>query len=353
MIGEPDEPGDPDATPGVGWIGVHAQPSPAGPAASAQANAAVWTCPGSYAERMFIRVAVLLVACTVLGACAGESSERGGGIAGTAGGASPGGSARELTAQPLTVGETFTVDSRIMREPRRVNVLVPTVYGQKIEGPLPVLYMLDGGLDEDFLHVAGLVQVLASNGGMRPFLLVGIPNTSRRRDMTGPTSSAEDRKIAPEVGGSATFRRFIKEELMPTVRARYQTTEEAAIIGESLAGLFVLETFFVDPDMFGTYIALDPSLWWADQSLLRSAGDRLGVLPSSAMGSKNVFLASSSEPALAAVSAQLAAIFESHRGGRIAFHYVPMPTESHASIYHPAALQALRTVCAPPPAAGR
>ena len=54
--------------------------------------------------------------------------------------------------------------------------------------------------------MAGLVQVLVGNGTMRPFLLVGIENTERRRDMTGPTQNAEDRKIAPRVGGSAAFR---------------------------------------------------------------------------------------------------------------------------------------------------
>jgi enterochelin esterase-like enzyme len=54
---------------------------------------------------------------------------------------------------------------------------------------LPVLYMPDGGMAEDFLHVAGLVQVSVGNGTMRPFLLVGIENTQRRRDMTGPRRS--------------------------------------------------------------------------------------------------------------------------------------------------------------------
>ncbi len=67
---------------------------------------------------------------------------------------------------------------------------------------VPVLYMPDGGIAEDFLHVAGLVQVSVGNGTMRPFLLVGIENTERRRDMTGPTDNAEDKKIAPRVGGS-------------------------------------------------------------------------------------------------------------------------------------------------------
>ena len=57
-----------------------------------------------------------------------------------------------------------------------------------------------GGLAEDFLHVAGLVQVSVGNGTMRPFILVGIENTERRRDMTGPTAVEADRKIAVRVG---------------------------------------------------------------------------------------------------------------------------------------------------------
>src|SRR5262249_37185510 len=149
---------------------------------------------------------------------------------------------------------------------------------------------LDGGLDEDFLHIAGLVQVLVSDGSMRPFMLVGIPNTSRRRDMTGPTANEEDRKIAQVVGGSAAFRRFIKEELMPAVKARYRTTDECAIVGESLAGLFVVETFFLEPELFDTYIAFDPSLWWNNEELLKSADARLSRAPAHQM---SVFLANS------------------------------------------------------------
>ncbi len=113
--------------------------------------------------------------------------------------------------------------------------------------------MPDGGMAEDFLHVAGLVQVSVGNGTMRPFLLVGIENTERRRDMTGSTENEEDKKIAPRVGGSAAFRRFLREELMPQVKERYRTTEETAIVGESLAGLFVVETFLLEPDLFDIY----------------------------------------------------------------------------------------------------
>jgi predicted alpha/beta superfamily hydrolase len=276
--------------------------------------------------------AFVLGVCCALGSCAAPP---------------PAGRERNEAA-PLVIGESFTLDSNVMHEARHINVFRPTVYGRKVEGPLPVLYMPDGGMDEDFLHIAGLVQVLVSDGSMRPFLLVGIENTQRRRDMTGPTTNPEDRKIAPEVGGSAVFRRFIKEELMPRVRARYVTTDEAAIMGESLAGLFVVETFFLDPELFRTYIAIDPSLWWADQELLKKAPERLG---DPRLGGRSLFLACSNEPVIAKATMELAGQLDAHRPEGLTFLCAPLPVEGHGTIYHPAALLALRASLAPKPAA--
>ena len=172
-------------------------------------------------------------------------------------------------------GETFTIDSKILGETRRINVYLPPNYVASPGERFPVLYMPDGGMAEDFLHMAGLVQVSVGNGTMRPFLLVGIENTQRRRDLTGPTENAEDKKIAPQVGGSAAFRAFLRQELLPHMHAGYRTTKEAALVGESLAGLFVVETFLLEPDLFDTYIAIDPSLWWNNQKLVNDAARRL------------------------------------------------------------------------------
>src|SRR4051812_26100602 len=184
----------------------------------------------------------------------------------------------ERKAAPLTIGETFTIESKALGETRRVNVYLPPACTDPPDARCAVLYMPDGGVAEDFLHIAGLVQVSVGNGTMRPFVLVGIENTQRRRDLTGPTENAEDRKIAPQVGGSAAFRRFVRAELMPAVKARYRTTAETAIMGESLAGLFVVETLFAEPGLFDTYIAFDPSLWWNDGGLVKDAARRLFAL---------------------------------------------------------------------------
>ncbi|MBA2257938.1 MAG: alpha/beta hydrolase [Acidobacteria bacterium] len=245
---------------------------------------------------------------------------------------------------PLTFGETFTLQSEILSEVRRINVYAPPPYAQSPDTRLPVLYMPDGGMAEDFLHIAGLIQVSVGNGTMRPFLLVGIENTERRRDLTGPTQSADDKKIAPRVGGSAAFRRFIRSELMPIVNTRYRTTPETAIMGESLAGLFVVETLFVEPDLFDTYIAFDPSLWWNNKELLEKAGSRSGA---SGKQQRTLYLASSDEKDLSLLTQQLADRLRKNAPADLRLHYEPMPQETHATIYHPAALQALRRLFKP------
>lgn len=250
-------------------------------------------------------------------------------------------------ATPLVIGETFTIESKALGETRRINVYRPQPWGLDPKAPLPVLYMPDGGIGEDFLHVAGLVQVLSGNGSMRPFLLVGIENTERRRDMTGPSNDPQDQKIAPRIGGSAAYRSFLRDELMPQVRQRYPTTNERALIGESLAGLFVVETLLQEPALFNSYIALDPSLWWNRGTMLAGAAKQLSAVT---RARPHVFLASSEQPELAASTARLAALLQQTSPSPLV-KYLPLPEETHATIYHPAALQALRTLFpAPPPA---
>lgn len=252
-------------------------------------------------------------------------------------------------AAPLVIGDTFTIDSKILGETRRINVYPPPGYDASGTARVPVLYMPDGGLAEDFLHVAGLVQVSVGNGTMRPFLLVGIENTQRRRDLTGPTSNEEDKKIAPRVGGSKAFRRFLRDELMPQVRGRYRTTEEAAIVGESLAGLFVVETFLLEPGLFDTYIAIDPSLWWNDQKLVNAAAERLHSRPDL---EKSLYFVSSEEKENAEIMQRFAETLSKNAPSRTRWHYERMPEEKHSTIFHPAALRAFRAVFAVHTAAG-
>jgi len=248
-------------------------------------------------------------------------------------------------ATPLVIGETFVIRSSVLEEQRRINVYLPPVYKESQDVRLPVLYMLDGGLGEDFLHIAGLVQVSVGNGTMRPFVLVGIENTHRRRDLTGPTRNTDDKKIAPVVGKSAAFRTFLRDELMAQINRRYRTTKETAVVGESLAGLFVVETFLLEPALFDTYIAIDPSLWWNDQELVKGAAERLRSWPKL---TKTLYLAQSAEEKVEGVANRLVEVFRRQTSSEIRWHYRSLPDERHATVFHPAALTAFRTVFKPP-----
>jgi predicted alpha/beta superfamily hydrolase len=244
---------------------------------------------------------------------------------------------------PVPVHDTFTIASRALGEARRINVHMPPRYRASSSVRYPTLYMPDGGLDEDFPHVVHTVDSLTTLGVVRPVIIVGIPNTERRRDLTGPTRIASDSGIAPHVGGSAAFRRFIREELIPEIESRYHTTPERAIVGESLAGLFVVETFLAEPALFRHYVALDPSLWWNAGAVVDSAQAHLTAFDSTP---RTIYLASSNVDDIAAGTARLAEILRATRPHGLTWVYTPRLDLTHATIFRavgPRALaQALR-----------
>ncbi len=248
-------------------------------------------------------------------------------------------------ATPLAIGETWTLDSEILGETRTINVYLPPQYVDSDDAALPVFYMPDGGIREDFPHIAGLLQISALNGTMRPMILVGVENTQRRRDLTGPTEVTGDKEIAPVVGGSAAFRAFIREELITEVERRYRTTGERALIGESLAGLFAVETLLLEPDLFDTYIAVDPSLWWNSEWLVQHAGERLAELD--ADRPKALFLAHSDEPSIAEPTGRLVEFLEAAQPDGLTWVFEELPNEHHWTIFHPAVLHAVRALLAP------
>ena len=255
--------------------------------------------------------------------------------------------ARRAAAQDtVPPHDTFTLRSAALDETRRINVYLPPGYGAG-NARFAVLYMPDGGVEEDFPHVAATVDAAIRAGEMRPVLVVGIENTQRRRDMTGPTSVASDSAIAPRVGGSAAFRRFIASELMPEVRRRYRTTGETAILGESLAGLFIVETFLLQPELFDTYIALSPSLWWNRGALVDAAA---GHLRAHRRMHAALYLASAADDILPPIE-RFAGVLRASAPRGLRWSYVPRPDLRHATIYRGSEPRVLREML--PPRAAR
>lgn len=230
---------------------------------------------------------------------------------------------------PIPEHETFKIQSKQVGEERVINVWTPENYKESKDS-LPVIYMADGGINEDFAHIANTLAKLIKENKIKPLLLVGIENTQRRRDLTGFTEIAKDKEIAPVVGGSEKFRAFIKEELFPEIEKRYRTTTEKSIIGESASGLFVMETFFLTPEMFDNYIAFDPSLWWNNHYLVRTAKEHLAKFPST---EKRIWFAGSNTEDISPFTKELADIFKIENKENIKWKFSDEPKEKHSTIF--------------------
>jgi len=226
--------------------------------------------------------------------------------------------------------EALRLKSSVMGETRRINVYVPPQYDTCSSQQFPVLYMPDGGLAEDFPRLATTVSELISRGEIRPLILVGVENTVRRRDMTPPTQTPADREVTDQPGGAGRFRAFIRNELIPVIAARYRVTTESAIIGESLAGLFILDTLLAQPDTFDTYIALDPSLWWNAGAIARDLPKHLPSL--SGESARLLFASAGAETGAAEVSSFVTAL-QTTAPPSLQWDYIPRPDLRHDNIY--------------------
>ncbi len=230
---------------------------------------------------------------------------------------------------PIPKHDTFTLKSNQVGEDRIINVWTPEVY-KTTSDSLPVMYMADGGTKEDFPHIANTLAKLIKAKKIKPIILVGIENTQRRRDLTGFTEVKKDREIAPVVGGSEKFRAFIKEELFPEINKRYRTTNEKSIIGESASGLFVMETFFLTPEMFNNYIAFDPSLWWNNHYLVRTAKEHLKKFPPD---EKRLWFAGSNAEDVSPYTKELANFLKTENPASLKWNYSDEPKEKHSTIF--------------------
>ncbi|PXW68452.1 hypothetical protein C7451_11742 [Blastomonas natatoria] len=240
---------------------------------------------------------------------------------------------------PISIGETHRIASKPLAQDRVVNVYLPSGYATSGKS-YPVLYLIDGGLDQDFLHVTGTSALGALWARSQAVIVVGIATQNRRRELTGPTQDAALLKQYPTAGQSALFRAFIRDEVMPFVAESYRTSGETGVIGESLAGLFIVETYLAEPDLFDHYAAISPSLWWDDERLAKASGSFL-TKPSAKPHRLYLTIANEGREMQTGVDRLVAALGASKRADQT-WCYAPRSDLTHATIYHSVSPEALQ-----------
>ena len=184
-------------------------------------------------------------------------------------------------SRTITIGRIDSIWSPTLKENRSYIVYTPPGYAQSPYLPraYPVLYLLDG--DAHFHSVTGLLQFLSTgiNGTfvVPEMIVVAIPNTNRTRDLS-PTAATVgfDGRAVPGYatgGGGPNFLKFIKSELIPHIDSTMRTDPYRILVGHSLGGITAIDALYTMPETFNAYVAIDPSLWWDNQVLLRRAKD--------------------------------------------------------------------------------
>lgn len=185
--------------------------------------------------------------------------------------------AMKQNSKPFVLGQIDEIQSAVLNEKRTLNIYLPEGYSSDDSTKYPVVYLLDGSADEDFIHVVGTYQFNSFDWVKRAprSIIVGIANIDRKRDYTFPTTSAADLKKFPTTGHSDNFIRFIENELQPYIASKYRTNSSRTLIGESLGGLLAAEILLTRPTLFTQYIIISPSIWWDNGSLLKRSSDLL------------------------------------------------------------------------------
>jgi predicted alpha/beta superfamily hydrolase len=243
-------------------------------------------------------------------------------------------------AKPLAIGEQLTVFSEYLKEDRVLNVYLPHGYSPDSTKVYPVIYLLDGSMHEDFLHIVGIVQFGSYSwiNFIPESIVVGISNVDRKRDFTFPNKRQAKQKQSRHSG---QFIAFIDHELMPLINSRYKTTSESTVIGQSLGGLLATEILIRKPHVFTNYIIISPSLWWDNSALLKED-------PVYCLSKKKIYIAVGKEGRIMEQSAKVLYenLIELNRPS-LTVYYDYFDELDHSNILHLGVYRAFQTVFKP------
>jgi hypothetical protein len=243
----------------------------------------------------------------------------------------------------FVLGNIDEIYSNELSEKRILNIYLPEGYNQNDSTKYPIIYLLDGSADEDFIHIVGLVQFNSFEWikQIPKSIVVGIATVDRRRDFTFPTTIPEDKKAYPTSGHSNKFIAFMEKELQPYIEKKYKGSANKTIIGQSLGGLVATEILLKKPTLFNRYIIISPSLWWDNGSLLNQ---EIKLLQNNFSQQTDIYIGVGKEgltptenPRVMEVDSNvLADKIKELKNKNIKVYFDYLPQENHATIMHQA-----------------
>ncbi|MGI9533001.1 alpha/beta hydrolase-fold protein [Lutimonas sp.] len=141
-----------------------------------------------------------------------------------------------------TLGENYTIKSKILKEDRQIQIFIPESY-EKTDEKFAVLYLLDG--QRLFPFGVSLLKSFTQFKQTPEFIIVGI--TNKYPDRFGHFSDEEKK-----------FLTFIEEDVISFVDNNFRTSNERLIFGWEYGGSFVIQTMIDRSDLFDAYLVASP-----------------------------------------------------------------------------------------------
>jgi len=180
-------------------------------------------------------------------------------------------SANSSSKSEIVIGHSHSLLSK-NGDTYEVNVYLPRSYQDDSDKTYPVLYLIDGGRDQDFNHIAGLADLASVNPYIfRELIVVGVRTNNRLFELTSINTDPRYNRDEGALGGSDDFRDLLKNKVIPLAEKTLPSNGRRIVMGESLAGLFIAETFLKMPTLFTDYVSISPSMWYDDRHLSKSS----------------------------------------------------------------------------------
>jgi len=191
--------------------------------------------------------------------------------------------ANRLAAETPPDGiELLTLRSKIFANTRSIRVWLPPGYHHAANRSrrYPVFYFTDGVAAFDGRRLDVLARELIRAGKIPPTIFVGIDNGGSTRESKNPGSDRADEylpfpddSLVPPVPAphGKLFPTFFETEVRPLVESRYRASGDIGLAGASYGGAIAVYTAMENPGRYKWLLIESPSLYIADDILLRRA----------------------------------------------------------------------------------
>jgi len=157
--------------------------------------------------------------------------------------------------------DTVACESGRLRRRMRLMVYTPASY-DSAGGPLPLLFVTDGGEYIELARAPVILDNLVADGAIAPVIAVFI---DPRDGPSAPNTRMGDYAL------NDSYVAAVADEIRPLIGRRYRARIDpagTAIMGSSMGGLIATYAALTRPDAFGLCGALSPSYQWAGDSMI-------------------------------------------------------------------------------------